>query len=210
MRVILPGICQLFRRLFSDYLVGGKWESCRDDKNLREILTSVPKHNKFSETVFGHLDRIMKEKPNISLIASEAYIVFVHNKTIDWLNGKTDQEKSLLLSHARKDVKSARCKFMTRISEIERRRRANLEDKMKKAEELEKARLKRLEDYTNAILDWGLWQTDVQVDFHMGTDFKTKTDKISAMKAQLNFRKHVLMFSCNDPKTKMYSILQNQ
>jgi hypothetical protein len=137
--------------LFSDYLVGGKWESCRDDKNLREILTSVPKHNKFSETVFGHLDRIMKEKPNISLIASEAYIMFVHNKTIDWLNGKTDQEKSLLLSHARKDVKSARCKFMTRISEIERRRIANLEDKMKKAEELEKARLKRLEDYINAI-----------------------------------------------------------
>jgi hypothetical protein len=48
--------------------------------------------------------------------------------------------------------------FITRISEIERRRRANLEDKMKKAEELEKARLKRLEDDTNAILDWGLWQ----------------------------------------------------
>lgn len=159
MRVILPGICQLFRRLFSNYLVGGKWKSCRDDNNLREILTSVPKHNKFSETVFGHLDRIMKEKPNISLIASEAYIMFVHNKTIDWLNGKTDQEKSLLLlSQARKNVKSGRCKFMTRISEIERRRRANLEDKMKKAEELEKARLKRLEDYTNAILDWGLWQ----------------------------------------------------
>jgi hypothetical protein len=71
--------------------------------------------------------------------------MFVHNKTIDWLNGKTDQEKSLLLSQAKKDVKSARCKFMTRISEIERRRRVNLEDKMKKAEELEKARLKRLE-----------------------------------------------------------------
>ena len=198
------------RRLYSDYLVGGKWESCRGDKDLRESLTSVPKHNNFSETVFGQLDRIMKEKPNISLIASEAYIMFVHNKTIDWLNGKTDQEKSLLLSQARKYVKPARCKFMTRISEIERRRRANLEDKMKKAEELETARLKRLEDYTNAILDWGLWQTDVQVDFHMGTDFKTKTDKISALTAQLNFCKHVLMFSCNDPKTKIYSILQNQ
>jgi hypothetical protein len=48
--------------------------------------------------------------------------------------------------------------------------RANLEGKMKKAEELEKARLKKLEDYTNAILDWGLWQTDVQIDFQMGTD----------------------------------------
>jgi hypothetical protein len=33
----------------------------------------------------------------------------------------------------------------------------------------------------------------VQVDFHMGTDFKTKTDKISALTAQLNFCKHVLM-----------------
>jgi flagellar motility protein MotE (MotC chaperone) len=60
-----------------------------------------------------------------------------------------------------------------------RRRRATLEDKMKKAEELEKARLKRLEDYTNAILDWGLWQTAVQIDFHMGTYLKTKTDKTS-------------------------------
>ena len=99
----------------------------------------------------------MKEKPSISLIASEVYIIFVHNKTIDWLNEKTDQEKSLLLSQARKDVNSTRCKFMTRISEIERRRGVNLEDKMKKAEELGKARFKRLEDYTNAILDWGLW-----------------------------------------------------
>ena len=199
MKVILPDICTLFRRLFSDYLADGKWEICRDDKDLRENLNSVPKHNKFSETIFGHLDRILREKPNISLIASEAYIMFVHNKTLAWINGKTDQEKSLLVSQARKDVKSARRKFKSRMAEIEKTRRAHLEEKIKKAEEVEKARLKKLEDFTSSILEWGLWQSNAHVDFHLGTVIKTKTDKLSALKAQLNFRKHVLL---QKPKNK--------
>lgn len=159
-----------------------------NNQELRENLSSAPKHNKFSETIFGHLDRILKEKPNISLIASEAYIMFVHNKTDDWLNGKNEQEKSLLLSKARKDVKSTRQKFKNRLLEIERCRRANLEEKMKKAEETERARIKKLEGFTSAILDWGLWQTDAQVDLNIGTISKGNKDKIEALKAQLNFR----------------------
>ena len=30
---------------------------------------------KKSETIFGHLDRIVREKPNVSMIANEAYII---------------------------------------------------------------------------------------------------------------------------------------
>ncbi|CAC5425996.1 unnamed protein product [Mytilus coruscus] len=165
LRVILPGICNLLKRLFSDYLTGGKWEIERNNQELRENLSSAPKHNKFSETIFGHLDRILKEKPNISLIASEAYIMFVHNKTDYWLNGENEQENSLLLSKARKDVKSTRQKFK------EMCRRANFEEKMKKAEETERTRIKN----------------------------KCNKDKIEALKAQLNFRRHVLI---QKPKEK--------
>ena len=70
-------------------------------------MTGIPTNNKFSETIFGHLDRLLKEKSNISLIASEAFIMFVHNK-IDWHSEKSDQEKDILLRKARTDVDSAR------------------------------------------------------------------------------------------------------
>lgn len=71
------------------------------NQDLWEKLTGTPKNYKFSETIFGHLDSLLKEKPNLSLIASETFIMFVHNKTIDWLSEKSDQEKDLSLRLAR-------------------------------------------------------------------------------------------------------------
>lgn len=94
---------------------------------MRDDLVSVPKHNKFSETIFGHLDRMLLEKPNISLIASEAYIMFSHNRTSQWLRNKSDEEKLVLLNDARKNAKVARAKFKERMQEIERRRKLILE-----------------------------------------------------------------------------------
>ena len=129
--------------------------------------------------------------------------MFVHNKTLTWLHGKTDQEKHVLLSNARKDVKAARLKFAERMKEIERCRRANLEEKMRKAE---KARVKQLEDYTSGIITWGLWQSEAQIDFHVQTVLKTKSEKIEALKSQLNFRKHVLL---QKPKGDEYKNVYN-
>ena len=63
---------------------------------------------------------------------------------------------------------------------------------MRKQEEAEKKRVKKLEEYTNNILTWGLWQTEDQVDFHLNTDIKSTKDKIETLKAQLNFRRFVL------------------
>ena len=51
----------------------------------REKTKSVPTHNEFSESVFGHIDKLLREKPNISTISEEAYIMFIHNKTRDWI-----------------------------------------------------------------------------------------------------------------------------
>ena len=89
--------------------------------------------------------------------------MLVHNKTLTWLHGKTDQEKHVLMSNARKDVKAAILKFAERMKEIERCRRENLEEKIRKAEKAEKARVKQLEDYTSGIISWGLWQSEAQI-----------------------------------------------
>jgi hypothetical protein len=43
------------------------------------------------------------------------------------------------------------------------------------------------------FITWGLWQSEAQTDFHVRTVLKTKSEKIEALKSQLNFRKHVLL-----------------
>lgn len=64
--------------------------------------------------------------------------------------------------------------------------------KSQKQEDEEKSSVKKLEEYTNNILTWGLWQTGEQVDFHLNTVIKSQKDKIEALKSQLNFRRFVL------------------
>jgi hypothetical protein len=129
--------------------------------------------------------------------------MLVHNKTLTWLHGKTDQEKHVLLSNARKDVKATILKFAERMKEIERCRRENLEEKIRKTEKAEKARVKQLEDYTSGIITWGLWQSEAQIDFHVQTVLKTKSEKIEGLNSQLNFRKHVLFQNRKEMSTKM-------
>ncbi|KAJ8321395.1 hypothetical protein KUTeg_001051 [Tegillarca granosa] len=102
----VPGLCASLKSLFSDYIGEGQWAIVPSSK--RSSTSSVPKHNKFSETIFGHVDRILREKPNITVIAQEAYIMFCHNKTLDWLNGKCEKERQSLLASARRDVKKSK------------------------------------------------------------------------------------------------------
>jgi hypothetical protein len=119
------------------------------------------------------------------MIANEAYVMFVHNKTLQWLQEKCGQEKSSLLKNARKDVKEAHKKFRDRVLEIERQRRLILEQKEKEREAAEEKRLKKLEDYTSSIFLWELWQSEEQVEFHLNTVIKSNKDKTEALKAQL-------------------------
>lgn len=58
---------------------------------------------------------------------------------------------------------------------------------MRKTEKAEKAKVKRLEDYTNGVITWGLWQSEAQIDVHVQTVLKTKSEKTEALKSQLNF-----------------------
>ena len=52
-------------------------------------LKGLLKHNKFSENIFGHVDHITKQKPNITIITSEAYLMCSHNETSAWLAAKS-------------------------------------------------------------------------------------------------------------------------
>ena len=79
LEVILPAIGEVAKKLFKDHLPGGKWETATDE--MRRKSCGTMKHNKFAESVFGYLDQLLRKNPNISVLASEAYIMFTANRT---------------------------------------------------------------------------------------------------------------------------------
>jgi len=90
LNVILPALAECAKKMYADHLPGGKWYA--DTTYMRMKAMSVQKHNKFSESVFGYLDNLLRKNPNISVLTSEAYIVFTANKTEDWIESKSDEE----------------------------------------------------------------------------------------------------------------------
>ena len=97
---------------------------------------NVPKgyqsNNKFSESIFGHLNRLMWEKANMSTIAKEACLMFSHNHTLEWLQMKPDGEVTKLLSEASKAVRKTRKCFKERQQSIKQARRAAVAESMRK------------------------------------------------------------------------------
>ena len=110
--IILPAIGEVSRKLFKDHLPGGRWENSTEE--MRRRSTGTPKHNKFSESVFGFLDQLLRKKPNISVLSSEAYIIFTANKTQQWLESKDPKEQECLVAIARRDMNKVRENFKRR------------------------------------------------------------------------------------------------
>ena len=188
---MLSGEAELLKRIFADHLEGGRWYEESLNPDIREKAKGLPKHNKFSETIFGHLDRLLREKPNITTVASEAMIMFSHNKTSEWLEAKTAPERAVLLREARKGIHAVRTSFKERHRKIQEVRRERLLEEMKAAKEMEQKRAQKKEDFTTDMIHWGLWQTEQAVDDAI-SGIKTKKEKTAALKAQLNFRQFVL------------------
>lgn len=79
------------QRLLVDHLPGGIYNSVTESTLIEEI-SCVPTNNIAPERDFAILDRMIREKPNASTLALEAFIMYSHNKTSSWLQKKTCEE----------------------------------------------------------------------------------------------------------------------
>ena len=202
--VMLPAFTKLCEHLYRDFLPGGQYESVDNESKMYAMARCVPKHNKFSETIFGYLDGLMMRKPNIGLLAAEAYVMFCKNKTAAWLAHKPTAEVRVLLSSASKEFKLVLANFKERHAQIiEQRRQAN-QEKLAKEEEARKRQLRELEKYSADIIYNGLWQSSSEVDNMLAT-LETKKLKVAALQAQLRFRQHVLQQNTGDKSVYRFS-----
>ena len=81
--MLFSAFSSLLERLVSDHLPGGQYDA--SSETLIEETKSVPKTNTVSERDFAQLDRLLREKPNASILSLEAMILFSNNKTAKWL-----------------------------------------------------------------------------------------------------------------------------
>ena len=59
LKVMLPALAVLSRKMYADHLPGGQWENVSD--NMMKKASGTQKHNVFAESVFGYLDQLMRK-----------------------------------------------------------------------------------------------------------------------------------------------------
>ena len=157
----------------------------------RESTLSVDKHNKHAERVFAYLDHLMKVRPNATLLANEATIMFSLNRTSEWLHQLPSNEVEKIISDARKKARIVQKKFQERTAVIVAQKQEALKRKEHEKQEKELKKLRDLEKYTCDIHYYGLWQSAREVDETLNS-MESVTGKVTALKAQLRFRQQVL------------------
>ena len=153
---------------------------------------SVRKTNTISERDFAQLDRLIREKPHATLLCLEAHILFSNNKTSGWLHNKSKAELKQLMETARKVSPHHKQKFKERLADIQARRVEQQKQREREKLAAERRILLEKEKITTDIADQGLWLTVADVDRGLAMA-KSETKKRNLLKAQLRFRKTVLL-----------------
>ena len=117
--------------------------------------------------------------------------MFIHNGMSEWLEAKNEIERKSIIGDARKNVVKARKMFREREKKIQEEQRAIVQKKLRDEQIRKEKLLLKLEKFTNDIIHWGLWQSNSRVDVMLNSISSVK-EKVLALRAQLNFRKHVL------------------
>ena len=198
LQVLLPALCQLGRKLFKEHLPGGNLHNLSPD--IKEKVKAAPKTSCFAESVFGQLDHLLRTKPNITTLAAEACIMFLNNKTLNWLECKTEEEKIQLIKKASRGEAKLKKQYKDRLEEINENRRMALRAKIQKHEALQQQKREKQEQFTKDILSHGLWQSETEID-NMLSSYESNSEKIVAVKAQLKFRKDVLHQKAEEKST---------
>jgi hypothetical protein len=186
--VIFPAFAALSERMFKDHLEGGIHADL--DPNDPKY-SSVPKSNKYAECVFGLLDHLITQKPNISTLASEAYIMYSQNKTSQWLKEQTPEERRRLVDQARRSTRHMRRLFEDRKNAISERKRQAVAARIREREAAEKKKIADKEKISSKMIEYGLWQSVTEVEEQVAS-YPLMKDKVDGLKAQLRFRQKVL------------------
>ena len=134
LEILFASFSIITKRMLHDHLKGGKYDEPSD--TLIKESESTPTENVFTESNFGCLDRLMREKPNANEITLEAIIMCKSNKTQQWRDGLSETEREKWMNWAKKTRNDHYKQFVERRKIIRRlrneKRLSKIENKKRK------------------------------------------------------------------------------
>ena len=192
LRLICCNAAILLKRQLQDQLPGGIFYQPSEEL-LRQTATA-PAHNIVSERDFAQLDRQIREKPSISTVSMSGLVTYSNNRTPDYLDELSEEERHNIITKAIKQARINRQLNHQRKKEIKVKRIEEMQRKKEKREADAKIKEARKIEATNDLMNYGgLWCESI--DDKLGS-LKEK-DKKKAVLAQLKYRRLVLNPSIN-------------
>ena len=188
LQVIFTSFLCTTRRMLEDHLPGGKYSS--PDETVQAETTSVPKTNVISERDFAMLDRQVRLKPNATLIALEAVIMYANNQTQKWVEEQTAGDREKLFALARKKAKFIKKQFYDRRQLIEEQRMKKQEQQLKAREQRRLKEVQEKEKWVDKLQAYGLWKLEEEIE--EGLKKLSKSQQKDAIITQIRFRQKVL------------------
>ena len=105
---ILPAMAKITQHLYANHLPGGRYDVANVTAEMHKETQGSAKH-KFCETIFANFDQLLRTRPHISMIVAEASIMFTYyNKTLQWLDAKSEQEERQIFKASRGEVETVK------------------------------------------------------------------------------------------------------
>ena len=200
--MIIPPLVSFLRKHLQAYLPGGELEYL-----MEHIAKGLPPTNKFCEAIFGFIDRHLRTIPNASTLTAETFVMWVFNKTGEWLDAKGEEERAQIILQAKKDAPAIKAKYKERQEAIVAERRANLERAMAEKERQQRSKAAEVTKLcVNLQALGGLWESDDDVkDGLKRLGDARKSVILEAIKVQMQYRRKVLEQKLPDAKMWNFS-----
>ena len=189
LRILCCSGAILLRHQLEDQLPGGKYFS--PSPEVMNETRNTPKHNIICECDFSQLDRQLKERPQTGSIALSGMVCFINNKTPEYMESLSDEEKHKMIERTLLEKKDYIKKYQEMKGKVRQRKIDIMEErKMKIAKQAEKKE-QRKESLDSKLGEYsGFWRSPSEMREKLETIPNTKQK--DALTTQIKYRKFVL------------------
>uniref|UniRef100_A0A1I8H275 ANK_REP_REGION domain-containing protein n=1 Tax=Macrostomum lignano TaxID=282301 RepID=A0A1I8H275_9PLAT len=186
LQIMATHMLVLLEREVRDHLPGGTLRQLTPE--VAQLVSSAPKDNVAVERGFGMLDKCVADRPNMRPLARESLVLFGYNCTSEWLADKTEREKDLLLTRARKLVPQLEKRGKESADALRSCRQEILRAKLAEKQRKKDSNAESIRSILRVIEAYGgLWPTISRMDAVLHQLAPDQHEK--AIKAQLQLHK---------------------
>ena len=199
LELISCAVLLILQRQCKDQLPGGKYWDVSPE--VAGAYKNVPSTNMIGERDFAQLDLLIRKKPSARLITLETIIMWTNNKTPEWLDSLTHEQRSQYMTAARQCSDDVLAKYLERKKKIKEKKWKDLQKSHQKKKDFEEKKMKSTAALVNEVVELGgVWTSEQQILDKVGALEKSKTDETirRIIYTQLCFMQKVL--KCQGPK----------